>query len=345
MTISENTHIAIIQTAFIGDVVLSLPIAQSIKNTNPNCKITFITNSQSVKLVETSKAVDSVIEFDKRNKHKKIKDLLLFVSELNKQKFDIVISLHRSFRTSFLVSRLKNCKKIGFKNSSINFIYDYRAKYIKNYHEIERNYELLNFFDKIRKIDLFKVQTQFLQKDIEQVNSLLKENNINKEKIIIIAPGSVWATKRWTKEYYPELINNLTNLDYSVLLIGSEKDFELCKYISRNTKAINLSSKTSIPQSLYLIKISKLIITNDSSPTHFSGLFNIPTITIFGPTSPIFGFSPRSQKSIIIRDENLKCSPCRIHGSDICPLGTHNCMKNISPQTVFDNSIKLLNLS
>jgi heptosyltransferase-2 len=342
MQIPDNSHIAIIQTAFIGDIVLSLPVVQSIKLANPSCKITFITTPQAVHLVEVCTSVDSVISFDKRNNHSGIKKLFSFIAELNELKFDFVISLHRSIRTSFLVSRLNNCIKIGYKNSAMSFVYNYKVKYYKHLHEIERNYELLNYFENIKYVSINDVETKIKSDDINNLNLLLNQKNISSERILILAAGSVWETKRWKKEYFAELAEKLTYLGYQVVLTGSPADLEICEYISKNSKAINLAGKTNIPQTLYLIKLAKLVITNDSAPTHFAGLMNTPVITIYGPTSPIFGFGPRSEISSVIRNENLKCSPCRIHGSKNCPIGTHICMKSISVEQIFNESIKLL---
>jgi heptosyltransferase-2 len=91
-----------------------------------------------------------------------------------------------------------------------------------------------------------------------------------------------------------------------------------------------------------IIKFSSLVITNDSSPTHFASIFNIPTITIYGPTSPSFGFYPLADNSIVIEKMSVKCRPCSIHGKNKCPQKHFECMKNINPEIVFENVKKLL---
>jgi heptosyltransferase-2 len=80
---------------------------------------------------------------------------------------------------------------------------------------------------------------------------------------------------------------------------------------------------------------AKMVITNDSGPIHFAGLAKCPTIAIFGPTTPKFGFAPTGVNDIIIENKNLKCRPCAIHGSNSCPLGTHECMTSILPDLVY----------
>ena len=121
----------------------------------------------------------------------------------------------------------------------------------------------------------------------------------------------------------------------NVYLIGAQQEIEICNFISKHSGAKSLANQTTIPQILELIRNSKLVITNDSAPTHFASLFNIPTITIYGSTSPCFGFYPLADKSVSIEDVQLFCHPCNVHGSEKCPRKSFECMKNITPEIVF----------
>jgi len=158
---------------------------------------------------------------------------------------------------------------------------------------------------------------------------------------VAIAPGSVWATKRWKKEFFIELSSMINNNGLKAVLIGSKDDSELCKEIATQSNSLSIAGEASIPQTISFLQNAKAIVTNDSAPTHFAGLAGCPCITIFGPTSPIFGFAPRGENDVVIQDESLKCKPCKIHGSDKCPVGTHECMINISPEMVFRKLEKL----
>lgn len=132
---------------------------------------------------------------------------------------------------------------------------------------------------------------------------------------------------------------------YSAVLIGSESDKSLCGRIALNSGDISFAGDFSLPQTLYFLSLCSLTITNDSAPTHFAGLVKCPTITIFGPTSPIFGFTPRGNNDKVIEIKDLDCRPCAIHGGKICPKNTHECMKSISPELVFKEALEILNNS
>ncbi len=338
MNIKDFKNIAILQTAFIGDVVLTLPLAQSIRKFNPDCQITFITTPQSAGIPGVCTAIDEVVILDKRNEFKGVGGIFRFVKTRQIKGYDLWFCPHSSIRSSLISLLMKNTVKIGFQNSSLHYVYDYKADYINYFHEIERNLELLKPFDLKTNINLKDVQVQISNEDTEIISRMIGKLN----NYVVIAPGSVWETKKWKEEHFAELINKFTDIGVDCVLTGSVADKSLCDRLSSKTGAVSLAGMTNIPQTLRTIELSSLVITNDSAPTHFAGLMNTRVITIYGPTSPIFGFGPRSDKSLIIRNENLKCSPCRIHGSKKCPLGTHECMKSISPEIVFNSAKKIL---
>ncbi|MBX3043646.1 MAG: glycosyltransferase family 9 protein [Candidatus Kapabacteria bacterium] len=338
MNIREYSKIAILQTAFIGDVILTIPLVDTIRRNNPDCEITFITTPQAAEIADIASSVNNTLVFDKRSKQKSLSGIRSFARDLNSNNFDLWISPHRSFRSSLLSYLIKADYKIGFKNAAFSWLYDYRAKYIPNFHEIERNFELLNPFE----IDNYSNLNECLFSISETDKKSAKEITYDLNEYIVLSPGSVWETKKWLPEYFAVLAEMLKNSGFGVVLSGSNADYDICDFVSKQSGARNLSGLTNIPTTLEIVRNAKLVITNDSAPTHFAGFMNTPVITIYGPTSPIFGFSPRADKSRIIYNDKLKCSPCRIHGSRKCPIGTHDCMKSIKPDFVFSEFLSFI---
>jgi heptosyltransferase-2 len=326
-------EILIIQTAFIGDIALSIFFANELKQYFPDCKINFISTEIGCEILKCFKFIDKPIIFSKYNKHKGLKGINKLAKELNDTKYDYIFSLHRSFRTAILVSKIKAKQKVGFDKNSLSFLLDKKIKYDRFIHEVERNRQCLSVFPVFNeKIDYLK----YVEKNISDFNFITNVIDTNFQKPVLIAPSSVWETKKWDKNYFVELTNKLKQNGEDIYLIGGKEDKEVCNYIAEKSGVHNLSGQTSIPQILELIRNSKLVITNDSAPTHFASLFNIPTITIYGPTSPIFGFYPLAEKSVFIEDKSLFCHPCSIHGGKICPRKTMQCMKNITPEIVYN---------
>lgn len=344
-TNDKINNLIIVQTAFLGDVALALPLANFIKQIEPQINIHFVTTPQAAEIVRYAKSIDSVILFDKRNSHSGLKGIRIISEEISMLKPEFLIALHKSLRTTLLSHFSKAAYSIGYSNSSLSFFYKQKVPYYQHRHEIDRNFCFVPKFLNISQPKNIGLETDFKfpLEDHSFVEEMLKERlKFNKDGLVLIAPGSVWPTKRWQSEKFIQLSERFIELGYNVALMGAKSDATL--YESVNVKnLINFIGVFSIPQSLILMQKARLVITNDSAPTHFAGLVGTPVLTIFGPTSPKFGFAPRNSNSDYIELSNLKCKPCSIHGGKKCPLKHHRCMSELSVDTVLKKAIELLN--
>ncbi len=330
----------VIQTAFLGDVILSLYFAQTLKNLLPNSKITFITNPAAKSLCDAVKCIDKVEYYDKRKSQRGLKGIKELADSINNNKTHLLFSLHRSLRSSLLSKYINSEFKIGFSNSVLNKVYNCTADYYFNLHEIERNHQLIKLISSEADISN-NITTKINHEAVKYVDDLFAKEKIESSNLILIAPGTVWKTKQWLPDRYKELLMKLQSHNYRTIIIGAKNEKELCQYISKDNSAINLAGESNLEQTLLIMRKSKAIITNDSAPIHLAGIAKLPTIAIFGPTSPIFGFYPRGAKDRIIQNQDLKCRPCLIHGSNTCPIGTTECMTSISADEVFNAIEKL----
>lgn len=199
-----------------------------------------------------------------------------------------------------------------------------------------------------------------------------------KENFFILAVGSVWKTKKYLVEHWVDVVYQFLTKhpNFYCVLTGSQADAaDIEEFISLFIKKTSsyedmpshgstLSSRGSTAGSINNLIINaanlfslfefglftsyaKFVLSNDSSPVHFASAFNIPVLTIFGPTIPEFGFAPTSTNNVIIsyadeKGDRLPCQPCSIHGKNVCPQGHFKCMKELSPQTVVKGIEKLL---
>ena len=355
--------ILVIQTAFIGDIALTIFFANEIKQLFPDCELHFITTKIGYEILKCFKIIDRVIIFDKRNSHKGFAGIKNIAKQINadintKNKYDFIFSLHRSFRSAILTKLINANEKIGFNINSFSFLLTKVIKYQKRLHEVERNRQCLsilkNFdknFDYSKSVESIVSSFVISKEDIEiakqLINNLDSKYNLGDryiidDRYIIVAPGSVWATKRWKPEYFTDLCKKFFVAGYKVFLIGSESEIELCREISHDSNAISLAGRTTIPQILEIIRNASLLVSNDSAPTHFASIFNIPTVTIFGATASYFGFSPLANNSIVVENDELFCRPCSPHGEKKCKRKHFDCMNSIKPELIFDKAINIL---
>ena len=255
--LNEFNNIAIIQTAFIGDVVLTFPLVQQIKNIHPNSKITFVTTPKSFDLALCVKSIDEVIPYDKRKSGKGYKGIRNIADILKKKEIDCIIAPHRSARTSLITYFAKPRLSIGYNVNAFKFFYKKLVIYYSHKNEINRNLSILNIFDleNNREIKLADVETNIPDSDKLSVEKLLKDRYIQDEDIrIAVAPGSVWKTKRWTDEGFSKLIKLFQERKFKPILVGSNSDIDICNKIESETGSINLAGKTTLPQLLALLQ-------------------------------------------------------------------------------------------
>jgi len=332
MQTSEN--ILVIQTAFIGDAILTLPMIQELKKKNSESKLDVLAIPSTEKIFSSSPYVDDVIVIDKKVKHKSIKRLNNFIKELRKKSYSKIYSPHRSLRSAYVTIRLGVRETYGFDNSSLKYAYKNIVKYKQTDHEVQRNLELIgeNTEDKSWKISP-EIIIDETEKEI--VSALLSSNKID-AKFIAVAPGSVWETKRYPKEYFGEVIKSLIAKNEKVVLIGGENDKLICDEIAYNfnDRVKNFSGEFSVTETIHLLRSAKLLITNDSAPTHMGMCADIPVLTIYCSTVPGFGFYPYNKKSKYLSYDKLVCKPCGIHGYRECPIKSFDCGYKLLPEDI-----------
>ncbi|MEW6651890.1 MAG: glycosyltransferase family 9 protein [Bacteroidota bacterium] len=332
--------ILVIQTAFIGDAVLTLPMIQKLKEHKPNSLVYVLCIPSTEEIFINSDSVTGVVVYDKRGSQKTLLSYLKLIAKIRSCKFELVISPHRSIRST-LISFLSGAKNtIGFDTAACSFIYKKVVKYRKDKHEVERNISLVSY--QVREelqLILPKMKTNETVKT--RVASLLK--SLPAKINIAVAPGSVWNTKVYPKEYFEELIKLIVSNGYGVVLIGGKEDSDLCESIAKNSdKSISLAGRLNIPESVELLRNCAALVCNDSAPTHLAMIANIPVLTIYCSTIPGFGFFPYNKTSKYLSFDELKCKPCGIHGYNQCPIKTFECAYKLKPNLVHEKLKEIL---
>jgi heptosyltransferase II len=338
---NEAKKTLVIQTAFPGDAILTLPLIQELKRKMPEHIIDVLCIPATVEIFTASPYVNSLIPFDKRDKQKSFFAFIRFIKQLRLNNYDVVYSPHRSFRSALIALNLSAKETYGFENSALKFAFKHTIKYDTSTHEVKRNLEFIgdDYNDNNwRIIPEITVPADSKKK----VQKFFSENKI--DKFIVVAPGSVWETKRYPVEYFKKIINHFISRKYKIILVGGINDKGLCEDLKRDfEEAVHIAAGDfSIIETIELLKSTSLLICNDSAPTHLGMCANIPVLTIYCSTVPQFGFYPYNKKSEYISYDNLICKPCGIHGYKSCPIGTFDCAKLLVPNLLIEKAEKLL---
>ncbi len=344
--------ILIIQTGFLGDVVLSTPVIAAMKELYPSSKITFLTTPQAKDLLLDNPDLHEVLVYDKRGADAGITGLFRLAKLLKSKGFTKAFSLHKSYRTSLMLFLSRIPERIGFFESNLNFLYTKKSKRSDLKHEVLRNlaiFRSLNIPVEDKKIPLkICLGSEFLEAN----KNLLAEFT---ENFIAVSPSSVWATKEWTAVGFSSVVKYYLSNGIGVALLGSPTEVEKSKKITLELGDLLLAKdpsgsklfqdftgKLSLRQSAFVISKAKVLLCNDSSPLHIASAMGTPVVSIFCATVPEQGFTPWMVKHEIVELKGLECRPCGRHGGQTCPLGTNACQLGISQSMVISAIKKLL---
>ena len=323
----------IIQTAFIGDVVLATSLIEKLHKWFPDARIDFLVRKGNESLLAGHPYVHEVLVWDK--KKNKQQNLLKMLWTIRKKKYDKVINIQRFAATGILTAFSGARETIGFDKNPFSFLFTKKIKHIVGdgtviKHEIERNLDLISAFtDGTITNPVLYPSTN----DFETVKPY------KEKKYITVSPASVWFTKQYPAEKWISFINKVPG-SYQIYLLGASSDSPLCVSImqaSSDIAVINLSGKLSFLQSAALMKDAAMNYVNDSAPMHFASAMNAPVTAVYCSTVPAFGFGPLSDKKYIVEiREPLYCRPCGLHGYRTCPEKHFNCAWKIEDEQLWE---------
>lgn len=340
-------NILVFQTAFIGDVVLLTPLLTKLQEQIRDAAVDVVVIPAAAPLLANHPAVREVIVYDKRGADKGLPGFLRIIRRLRKGEYDAALIPHRSLRSGLACFLAGIPRRIGFSTSAAAFLMTDVVTYKPNVHETFRNISLL----KPLRLDegnckLPDVYPSVADKDL--VTRFLEGFNPDPARpMVAIAPGSVWATKRWPVDKFASLAAMLLASGKTVVVIGGESDADLASRIIEAAGPgciIDATGRLTLLQSAELIRRCRVLVTNDSAPLHLGVAVRTPVVAIFGATVPEFGFAPIGEHDVVVQHAGLPCKPCSIHGGHKCPIGTFECMLEIDPAAVMRHVSRLADL-
>lgn len=157
------------------------------------------------------------------------------------------------------------------------------------------------------------------------------------QRMVALAPGATWETRRWPEERFVALADLLEADGFIVCILGGQKDLSLARRIesaATSPRVVSVAGALSLVESMALIQHCNALVANDTAPVHMASAMGTPTVALFGPTLPSFGFAPRAPRSRVLERSGLSCRPCTVYGSRTCPVGTLECLTSITVEEV-----------
>ncbi|MCK4958475.1 MAG: lipopolysaccharide heptosyltransferase I [Planctomycetes bacterium] len=289
-------RILIIKPSALGDIVVALPAMAALRKTFPDAKIAWLVRTGFAPLLEDVEGLDEIIYFDRillgkwwRSPHA-FAELISFVKNLRKHRFDTVIDLQGLFRTA-LFAWLTGCKKRFGMATAREFATVFYT------HKIEQDDDSVHVIDYNRKIvaaaganaDTVAYNLKPNKNALDEMTELLNKNNVNQNACAIIVIGSAHAAKCWPKEHFAELADRMAaKFDVKIVAVGTADEREAVRAVNdiATVNIVNLAGLTNLTQLIAILSKAKVVISNDTGPGHIASALDRPTVMIFGPTNP-----------------------------------------------------------
>ncbi len=318
----------VIQTAFLGDVVLTTPLLEALaRRAGP---VDVVTTPAALPLIETHPGVRRAIPYDKRGRDRGVAPFLALARALRAERYEAAYLPHRSLRSAALAWLARIPRRVGFHDGWPLLYTEVRHRPAGG-HESDRLLTLAG-----EPPHSIVPRLSATPADEAAVDAWLGAAGGLAGGFVALAPGSIWGTKRWP--YYHDLAERLARRE-GIVVVGGAEDAGLASEITAAVgrsggRALSACGQLTLRQCAVLIARARLLITNDSAPLHLATAMGTPVVAVFGPTIPEFGFGPVRETDVSVGLVGLACRPCSDHGPPACPLGHHRCMRELSVDRV-----------
>lgn len=339
---NQPKNILIVRTDRIGDVVLSIPMAELVKKKYPDCKISYFIRNYTSELLIGNPFTDEVIIAEEENGEILLRKNL---DKIKSKHFDACIVVNPTFKIALLMflAGIRNRIGTGYRWYSVLFnhkVYEHRKYGDK--HELEYN---INLLEKIG-IEPKKISEQFNfylkidESNSPKIDSLLSEKGYKAgNKIIIVHPGSGGSSVDLPKEKLIELTKLLSGIEnISIIITGSKAESNLCKKFEVDKSVINLAGDLNISLLIALINRSDIFISNSTGPMHIAAALGVYVIGFFPKILACSEkrWGPYTEKKSIY-NPTIDCSDCTRKQCEKL-----NCMNSIDIGRVFDETKSVL---
>ena len=327
---TESPDILVVRFSAIGDILLTTPLLRAIRMRYPGARIAVLTKEQFAPLLSDNPYVNEVLGIGPGE------GILAVAERIRGVRYSHILDLHGSLRSqalrrlapgpwrSYRKRRLERMILITMKRD----LYGDELSVAERYFEAARDLEV--------EPDGGPPDFFLSEEADRRAGERLEALGLGRERpIVAIAPGAAHATKRWPVEHWVKLIGRITPTGADVAILGGPGDAGPAAEIARSAGAGagSVAGALSLQETGAVIRRSEALISGDTGVMHMATGVGTPVIALFGPTVRQFGFFPyRSPAGVVELD--LPCRPCSAHGSRSCPLGHHNCLRQMLPELV-----------
>ncbi len=334
---------------WIGDAVMATPALRLLRDRFPDNELIGIYRVPNDDVLAGSDLLDGMI-LDQSSSKFSWKQKTAFLRKLRAERFDEIILMTNSLRTA-AVARLAGIpKRIGFQRDGRGWLLTDRLQpksrtvpnpVLDEYLRLARYACGINESD--TSPDTPAIELQTTPEDEESWNEFASRFQLSEGAYLCLNSGGAFgAAKLWPLEHFVELAKRIAGeMELPIVMLCGPAEQELAREFTKQADHPLIHSlaeeSISVGLSKATVKHSRLMITTDSGPRHFAAAFNVPVVTLFGPTH--IAWSETNYVNAIHLQQSVDCGPCQ---KRTCPFGHHRCMQELSVDTVYEKTCQLL---
>ncbi len=340
---SQYKKILVINLMHVGDLLLVTPVLRALRSAFPQSRIDLIADAKLSDLVRLNKNIDHLWAIDKKGYHDRLWNYLKFIGEIRAEGYDLVINLHRNERASFIAALSGAGRIIGYATWGPHILFDQVMPNLKAVkHQVHSHFDVLRQGLGLTELDDRGIEMWLdpavEEKALERWHQAFPDANLT---VVGFNTGASWPTKRWHKEHYAAMADQLIQRGYGIAFFGGPMDVELVdETLDRmaekdNPRLAVFTGRVSLMELAAMLKKCRVLATNDSGPMHVAVAVGTPVVAPYG-SSPVPGFYPYDERSIVIQSP-VECHPCGEHTCD-----HHTCMKIITPELFLEKVLAVI---
>ncbi|MBI5492871.1 MAG: putative lipopolysaccharide heptosyltransferase III [Deltaproteobacteria bacterium] len=345
--ISGVSEILVIRTAYIGDVIMTLPVLKPLKDLYPGARITFLTAEKAKDVLAGNPYVDEVLAYDAfwfypAPRAAAIRRYLGFLKELRKVRYDLVIEARADIRDIALLARMAKARhRVSYNVGGGGYLLTHVVPYRELKHKVEYHLDIVRFLG--AKDPGLHWGIHLNEGEEKRALELLRRKGARLDNLVAIHPGSRKELKCWSYRGFAEVADRLMDEHgAAVVFTGSPDEAPLVDRVmgAMRNRPVSLAGQTGLREMAAIIKRCRLFVCNDTSPLHIAAAAGTPTVAIFGPsksmeTGPYGGMHRVVEKDFACR---YSCD------EDVCLSEAHNeCMDAIKADDVMRAAEDILN--
>ena len=322
----QRLKILVLQCTSIGDVVLATPVVRCLKKQIPHVDVHFCTRSAYQSIITYNPYITKVHCFQS--------SLYTLVRQLRAEQFDYVIDLQNTFATKTLRVAL------GVRSYSIDqqsfrrWLYvRFKVNALPDQHIVDRylaTVQPLGVENDGRGLDYF-----IPYRDEVEIDWL--PDTHQRDFVAYIIGGQ----SRTCRLPVSRMIELCRKINYPIVLLGDQEDRRTAEEIVRavgKQQVYNACGHYNLNQSASLLQRARVVFSHDTGLMQVAAAFGKKIYSIWGSTTPQFGFYPYKAPHVRLETPGLGCRPCSATGSDNCPMKHFKCLNNLP----FDFEVKEL---